>query len=125
MLMALSTSTAVTGFANSMFGAVNNLLGMSTSEPAPLPTSLEEDLDMSDVRIPRAFSDTFGRMLRNARGIKKASIKLDELIQIDKTKVRDIDQMAHFFEMVRRFTVVVAFQSAACRRRVIMLSNLC
>lgn len=103
-MMALSTSTAVTGFATSMFGAVNNLLGMTASESAPLPNSqsleADLDLDMSDVRISREFSDTFARMLRTARSTKKVSIKLDELIQIDKSRVCDIDQIAHFFEKV-------------------------
>lgn len=100
VLMALSTSTAVTGFATSMFGAVNNLLGMSMSQNAPNSNILGEDLDTSEVEISQKFSDTFARMLQVAKSAKKASAMLDELIQIDKSRVDDIAQIAQLFEKV-------------------------
>jgi hypothetical protein len=98
VLMALSTSAAVTGFATSMFGAVNNLLGIA--EPIPLPETFGTDLDMSDVRTSREFCEKFDRILHTARAMKKASVKLDELIQLDKSRVFDIAGIAHYFEKV-------------------------
>lgn len=98
VLMALSTSTAVTGFATSMFGAVNSMLGIS--EPTRPTTNFGADLDMSGTRPSDGFRQSFERTLYVARATKKASIKLDELLQIDKKRVCAIDGISHFFEKV-------------------------
>ena len=97
--MALSTSAAVTGFATSMFGAVNNLLGIS--DPANVPEDLGTALDMSDIKISNQFKKDFERILYIARATQKASTKLDDLIEIDKRRVYDVDRISHFLEKVR------------------------
>lgn len=107
VLMALSTTTAVTGFASSMLGAVNGFLGLS--EPILGPAGdLGAHMDLSDVRVSSKFSHDFEKMLYCARATQKASIKLDELIHIDKKRVFDMDRISHFFEKVRQSTMFSA-----------------
>lgn len=111
VLMALSTTTAVTGFATTMFGAVNNLFGIS-EQPAPTVEVDGTDLDMSDVQITHQFKHNFERMLYVARATKKASLKLDEIILIDKQRVYDIDRIAHFFDKCGKMPGCTAFNKA-------------
>mmetsp|Transcript_1795 Transcript_1795/g.3389 ORF Transcript_1795/g.3389 Transcript_1795/m.3389 type:complete len:574 (+) Transcript_1795:66-1787(+) len=111
VLMALSTTTAVTGFATSMFGAVNNLFGIS-EQPSSTVEVNGSDLDMSDVRVTHQFKHNFERMLYIARATKKASLKLDEIILIDKQRVYDIDRIAHFFDKCGKMPGSTAFNEA-------------
>jgi hypothetical protein len=107
VLLALSTSTAVTGFATSMFGAVNNFLGIKSSATDAGVSDVASDLDMSDIRVSQDFTEQFERIFTTARAVKKASGLLDDLIQIDKRRVYDLDRIAHFFEKVRNYDVII------------------
>lgn len=99
VLLALSTSTAVTGMATSMFGAVNTFLGIN-DPPPPTSPSLGADLDMSDVKVTHEFEIQFERVLHTTKATKNASVKLDELIKLDKSRAHDMGRLAHFFQTV-------------------------
>ena len=98
VLMALSTTTAVAGFANNMFGAVNSFFGRN--DMTSTTVTYDADMDMSDLRTSREFDESFKRILRATRITKKAAFKLDELVQIDANRAREIKLSAHFLSEV-------------------------
>ncbi len=101
VLLALSTSTAVTGFATSIFGTVNSLLGINERPVQPTARVMSSSLlDMSDAQPPPELLDKFTRVLCLAKAVKEASLTLDNLIKIDKLRLHELDRICHFLEKV-------------------------
>lgn len=98
VLIALSTSTAVSGVATSVFGAVNSFFGII--EPEPVQERLDRELDLSDISISRPFQENFSRMLFAAKCTNKASEKLDNLIRCDKIRAYEISRICHYLRQV-------------------------